>query len=512
MMIDLSLAPLLQRVLKDAGFSFDSVRRVLGAGPGGLVDLSSGPLAMHRTRGEGTLEVLVRLLVLGAGVSAEMVERALGRELTSAGLKGGLLECSEGGEILSRLAGVPYGDMVVLADFSRRPLGPVEPARDHVMGIGRSTLVPTRLLEGAMKRQAGARLHTALDLGCGCGFLALWAGAWCDRVIGTDINPRAIELARFNALLNGRANVEIRQGSLTEPVHGETFDLIVSNPPFVISPESAIVYRDGAAQLSHVGVRRGDEFCERVVRDASRLLGEGGVLVTTLNWSEIGDENFGNWQGRLGGWAPEDCQAWVIRTDSQPVDAYAAMWIRHTMAGEPGWSEARYFERFDAWMRHYEMLGVERIAYGQMIVRRKSPAFTMFEDIDGRWIEGGAIDVVRALDGRENAAGLREPACWDDAAAWLAEKWKFASGTQVQEVSEIGRAGSVAVCMAGRPVCGPMHTELWRVLAGLTGRTSLGRTIEDGLAIGGIGGERKDEIAKLLWGLVREGALVRAAT
>ena len=44
--------------------------------------------------------------------------------------------------------------------------------------------------------------------------------------------------------LNGRENVELRLGSLLEPVAGERFGLIVANPPYVISPESRYVFRD----------------------------------------------------------------------------------------------------------------------------------------------------------------------------------------------------------------------------------------------------------------------------
>ena len=57
-----------------------------------------------------------------------------------------------------------------------------------------------------------------------------------DRVIGTDINPRAVALSRINAALNGIGNVEFREGDMFAPVAGETFDLIISQPPFVSTP------------------------------------------------------------------------------------------------------------------------------------------------------------------------------------------------------------------------------------------------------------------------------------
>ena len=54
----------------------------------------------------------------------------------------------------------------------------------------------------------------------------------CDRVVATDISPRALSLARANTLLNGIDNVDLRQGDFFTPVGGESFDLIVSSAPF----------------------------------------------------------------------------------------------------------------------------------------------------------------------------------------------------------------------------------------------------------------------------------------
>ena len=67
-----------------------------------------------------------------------------------------------------------------------------------------------------------------------------------------------MNIAAFNAAINGITNVEWRLGSLFEPVAGERFDLIFSNPPYVISPDSQFIFRDGG--------RQGDALCEEMVR------------------------------------------------------------------------------------------------------------------------------------------------------------------------------------------------------------------------------------------------------
>jgi methylase of polypeptide subunit release factors len=88
-----------------------------------------------------------------------------------------------------------------------------------------------------------------LDLGTGQGFHAMVAAGHCGRIIATDVNPRALTFARWGIEANAIDNVDLRQGSLFEPVASEApFDLIVSNPPFIISPTHALVCLGGEAE------------------------------------------------------------------------------------------------------------------------------------------------------------------------------------------------------------------------------------------------------------------------
>jgi 16S rRNA (guanine1207-N2)-methyltransferase len=78
------------------------------------------------------------------------------------------------------------------------------------------------------------RTDRVLDLGCGWGPVGVAAAKSAPegRVVLTDVNRRAAHLARGNLERNRVKNAEVRVGSLFEPVEGETFDLIVTNPPF----------------------------------------------------------------------------------------------------------------------------------------------------------------------------------------------------------------------------------------------------------------------------------------
>src|SRR5262249_25641001 len=90
---------------------------------------------------------------------------------------------------------------------------------------------------------ARSRIDRPLDLGTGSGVQAVLAARHSEHVVAVDVNPRALRYADLNPRLNG-VQLDLRKGSWFEPVENETFDLIVSNPPFVISPDTDYVFRD----------------------------------------------------------------------------------------------------------------------------------------------------------------------------------------------------------------------------------------------------------------------------
>lgn len=73
-----------------------------------------------------------------------------------------------------------------------------------------------------------------LDLGCGCGIVGIYAAKLLgeDRVIMTDVSPRAVEIAKENAAVNGVSGIKTCLGSGYENVGERDFTLILSNPPY----------------------------------------------------------------------------------------------------------------------------------------------------------------------------------------------------------------------------------------------------------------------------------------
>ncbi len=94
----------------------------------------------------------------------------------------------------------------------------------------------------------GATAARVLDLGCGWGAIGLAAARSMPQahVVLTDVNQRAVRLSRRNLERNGIRNAEVRLGSLFEPVTDESFDLILSHPPFHAGRATVLALLEGA--------------------------------------------------------------------------------------------------------------------------------------------------------------------------------------------------------------------------------------------------------------------------
>ena len=235
---------------------------------------------------------------------------------------------------------------------------------DHVLGIGGATLT---LLEMTVRE----RVDSALDVGCGCGIQALYLATHADRVVATDLSSRACALTQFNAALN-EAVIDVREGSLFEPVEGETFDLIVTNPPFVITPDSVrgaaglLEYRDG-------GMDR-DNLIRAVLRGAPACMNEGGTLQMLANWEIPADRNPDTqWSWRVDSWLdglPVD--AWVVQRDVLDPARYVDMWIRDS--GGQLLARADYERAFTSWLADFRRAGTGAIGMGFVALRRLDEA------------------------------------------------------------------------------------------------------------------------------------------
>lgn len=231
---------------------------------------------------------------------------------------------------------------------------------DHVLGIGGASVtlaaatVPTRV-------------DRVLDLGTGCGVQALHASRHARHVTATDVSDRALAFAAFNLALAGLdpSRVDLRRGSLLEPVAGEVFDLVVSNPPFVITPRMPDVpvyeYRDGG--------RAGDSLVEELVTGVGSVLAPGGVAQLLANWEVHGQAD---WTERIGAWVDASgLDAWVVQRELLDPAQYAETWIRDAgttaAADRTAWRSL-----YGAWLDDLASRDVTAIGFGIVTLRRPS--------------------------------------------------------------------------------------------------------------------------------------------
>ncbi|GGP02933.1 class I SAM-dependent methyltransferase [Nonomuraea glycinis] len=325
--------------LLETGYTIDGVRDRLGDVAASALAREELVPALRATAGGDPLAALIRLWWLGVEVDAG--------DLPAAVLESGLVRLT-GTRARAEVHLQPWEqDGYVVSDRKVRPGDPaLRP--DHVVGAGGAS---ANLAQLVTRRP----VERALDLGTGCGVQVLSLAERAQRVTATDVNPRAIELARLSWRLSGVTRVEARTGSLYEPVADELFDLIVANPPFVISPGGELTYRESGAE--------GDDFCRELVRRTPRHLNPDGQAHFLASWLHVEGED---WRERVGGWLRDGgCDAWVVERDVQDPAEYVELWLRD--AAEHG--TAGYTEHYDRWLAWFEEHKVEGVGFGWITMR-----------------------------------------------------------------------------------------------------------------------------------------------
>ncbi|MGO9198680.1 MAG: methyltransferase [Acidimicrobiales bacterium] len=339
----------IREALNRTGYSAPEIRAVLGEL--GSIHVTDGTRAaiVRRTSGGSPLDVMLRLFLAHGPVPTTAAEAVLAPLTVAQCVDGGLLE----------LKGSDVSGAVTLRAFDGDPRGAILASdvghngallAEHVVGVGIASIG----LSGMTIRRPS---HRSLDLGTGTGVQAMHASLHSDEVVATDRSARAVNFTEFNLALNDVTNVDVRLGDRFDPVAGEQFDLIVSNPPFVISPSDALIYRDSSME--------GDDLCRSLVRHAPDHLAEGGWCQLLANWAYFrGDD----WRQRLGSWFEGlGCDAWVIQRGVDEIEQYAVKWIEHGGASAAGIA-AQYTE----WMDYYSRVGIEAVGFGLITMRRHS--------------------------------------------------------------------------------------------------------------------------------------------
>jgi methylase of polypeptide subunit release factors len=359
-----------------AGYSPTAIDELWGVHAAAALRRGHREPAVRALRAQGAVAALARLFVLALPSSVADAEAALPSLGVAGAVRLGLVETRD--DAVHPLVDLrPHafiddlgpGSWWIVSDLGEGALrGPIPP--HHVLGVGGASATLAGLT-------VGSRVDTVLDLGTGCGIQALHAARHARRVIATDISERALALARLNAAINGVSSIEFRLGSLFDPVAGERFDRVVSNPPFVITPRTGDVpayeYRDGGLE--------GDELVASVIRGVADHLEPGGVAQLLGNWEyRDGEDAF----DRVGGWLDAaGLDAWIVEREVQDSSLYAETWIRD--GGILPRTDA-FDGLYRAWLDDFERRGVTSIGFGYITLRRPlggAPTLRRLERLTG---------------------------------------------------------------------------------------------------------------------------------
>ncbi len=342
----------LRAALVEADYCVDAVQTAIGdAGQAGLARNHTVPAARNLDGRTDALATLTRLFILQQAVPIQAARAALPY---AALVEAGIL-LSTDAEVRASIDIRPYAaddgveGWIVSDHAATLDTAAVKPTTDFVLG---SSPASTALAQLTDRRPVAS----ALDLGTGSGVQALHLARHSRRIVATDLNPRALRHARLTLDLSGVA-ADLRLGSLYDPVAGQVFDLITTNPPFVMSPPTGerLVYREGSFEA--------DGLMRTVVVSGATHLNPEGTLHVLGNWLHVAGQP---WQDRLASWIePTGCDAVVIQREVLDPYEYVEIWLADAgLAGTPD-----YLPRYRAWLAYFDRHQVEGIGMGWVTLR-----------------------------------------------------------------------------------------------------------------------------------------------
>ncbi len=373
----------LRSAFEASGYTTEELRALFSEGAGEAhLEGWSNP-ARRRIEGKGPLGTLARLFALGLDVHADDLDAVPKADLADWVTTGvvSMHRKMARSNVLIEPVRITGPRMLLAADV------PQGPRRSLFADFVPGTAGFSSQLAMMTPRRPFSR---AIDIGTGQGIQAVLASEHCEQVVATDVNPRSLAFARFNLALNGIAKVDLRRGDRYDPVEGEQFNLIVSNPPVVVSPSSTVRFRDSGMP--------GDTISSTTTTGAADHLSPGGWAFVICQWVHVDGES---WQDHVGAWVGgTGCDAWAVQLRAVDTVAHALEWLHELGKTDP--SEAD--REFDRWMSYFDEQRIIGIGSG-FVVLRKSEG-------DQGWYKADELDAEITVGADETIAGMFAAQDW----------------------------------------------------------------------------------------------------
>ncbi len=297
--------------LRRSGYTLEACAKRFGVFPRLGVNFWPALRAPWTAQEHDPVDTLLQLFIDGEPVAMERVTKQFSRDFVDAALEMRLAQ-EDGAWLRSSICLFPcYGKYVVTDRAAKNT------AINQVMWLWGESY----LLGGLVKRSPRRR---AIDLCTGSGVHALLASDHCERVLGADINPRAVEFARFNAALNGLRNTEFVLSDLFAGVES-TCDLLLANPPY--APDTAAQAGDNFWS----GGTSGMEILGRIVQAIpERLDADGACHIHALYPNPAGTRT----QDHFDRWLQGGLHRYEVLDHTWPVPRYEDLLSGQPFAGD----------------------------------------------------------------------------------------------------------------------------------------------------------------------------------
>ena len=345
---DVAAMRTLRTLLEKSGFTEEAVSQRTGVAS--IYDFTSIREGRPSSDARDTLDILIRLFLDG-----ELLDRAVIREhvparavqaLESLGLLGG--PRTDASKQFATVLLYPTQGLWLISDLPVSAAGSPNPLPSDA--VYPAITENTRDFISSLPR---TRCERFLEMCGGTGIAALMAARTCVQAWTGDVTERATRYARFNAELNGLANLSAVQGDLYEPVRGLTFDRIVAHPPYIASPEQTMIYRDGGPD--------GEQFTRALLAGLPEFLEAGGRFYMTCVATDRTNEPLEDRVRQMIGPSHDEFDVVLaVRVARDPSDYFSAL----ARAGTSSTADA------EAKMAAYKAMGAEKLVYASMAVER----------------------------------------------------------------------------------------------------------------------------------------------